>query len=666
MSSNSPSGAWRARLAKEARLNIQYKIMNVLRQMKPNAPDVVIAKLPGMSIRLEECLLLMARTEDEFLNESTLHHRIIDLQHKSESRLLKRSSPSGPSATHGLNDELRRRLFVYLQAWRNKTVQEEGVGPWDILSTQVLAQIANLAPINLQELDQTCGMGPRWIAEYGMSLMRHIDHCLKFLKLGSIHQTTDTKRHKPSKSPTSPSKATNRMTPIAPAKPLQKPPTVRASYVVPQPAFVPSGYTSSSSPLFDPEQPMHHGLTTFLRGQHAVAATAPLLPRLSESVMSPSIEAYEEELARLRMALHQSQQDNAQLQAEVHFLRQQVHQQQAADAAIAACEALVACQTAKISRAAIMAPSSLSSALGLIHGVTLMENRFLYRRDLGSGTSSIVILALDTFTKKNVAIKIWNESLSAAGEREVDILELVSTHGPRLGLPIVQLVGSFYYHERLCIVMELLDAPIHLHSTKDMPDGRYLPAAEMALDADIDCISRPQMSLHKLRLMGIIHGDLKPDNILSDNSVVDGGVKLVDFGNSIYLDEATNQISAHGFDVQAMLYRAPEVAIGSSLSTAADMWSLGCIVLEGLIGQPVFAARSRAHLLTQIDQVVPLTLASGMFHREYMAFRRQVEVKPISLDAILKRFRVAHADVASFLHTCFVVEPDLRLTAAQV
>ncbi|KAF0747297.1 hypothetical protein AaE_007778 [Aphanomyces astaci] len=312
-----------------------------------------------------------------------------------------------------------------------------------------------------------------------------------------------------------------------------------------------------------------------------------------------------------------------------------------------------------------MAPSSLSSALGLIHGVTLMENRFLYRRDLGSGTSSIVILALDTFTKKNVAIKIWNESLSASGEREVDILELVSTHGPRLGLPIVQLVGAFYYHERLCIVMELLDAPIHLHSTKDMPDGRYLPAAEMALDADIDCISRPQMSLHKLRLMafhtcaalafvhnaGIIHGDLKPDNILSDNSVVDGGVKLVDFGNSIYLDEATNQISAHGFDVQAMLYRAPEVAIGSSLSTAADMWSLGCIVLEGLIGQPVFAARSRAHLLTQIDQVVPLTLASGMFHREYMAFRRQVEVKPISLDAILKRFRVAHADVTSFLHT---------------
>ncbi|ETW07632.1 CMGC protein kinase [Aphanomyces invadans] len=325
-----------------------------------------------------------------------------------------------------------------------------------------------------------------------------------------------------------------------------------------------------------------------------------------------------------------------------------------------------------------MAPSP-SSALGLIHGVTLMENRFLYRRDLGSGTSGVVILALDALTKKNVAIKIWTKALSVAGEREVDILELVATKGPRMGLPIVHLIGSFYYRERLCIVMEHLESAINLQATKHMPDGRYLPAAEMAHDPDLDCIARPQISMNKLRLMafhicaalafvhnaGVIHCDLKPDNILIDNSIVDGGVKLVDFGNSIYHDEAIHQVASHQFDVQAMLYRAPEVAIGLSLSCAADMWSLGCIVLEGLLGQPVFAARSRAHLLCQIDQIRPLTLTRGMFHREYMSFRQQVDLKPSSLDDILTKFGVTNTEAASFLHACFVVDPDRRLTATE-
>ncbi|ETW07631.1 hypothetical protein H310_02101 [Aphanomyces invadans] len=349
MNGNRPGCAWRARLSKESRMDVQHKIIHVLRQMKPNAPEAVIVKLPGMSTRLEESLFLMARSEGEYLDESTLHHRIVDLQNKNASRLLKRSSPSGARGLR-LNDDQRRRFFGYLQAWRNKTVLNEGVGPWDIMPTQVLAQVATMAPTSLQELEQTCGMGSAWISKYGLSLMRHIDHCLKHLKCGTAApppSSADTKRIKTSKSIASPSKGGSRMTPIAPAKPLLKLPTASNAFV-PQPAFVPTGYAPASTSMHDGEQ--MHGLTTFLRGQHAAAAAAPLLPRLSESVISPSIEAYEEELVRLRMVLHQTQQDNAQLHAEIQFLRQQVQQQHAADAAIAACEALVACQTASVNQ----------------------------------------------------------------------------------------------------------------------------------------------------------------------------------------------------------------------------------------------------------------------------------------------------------------------------
>ncbi|CAK4096548.1 unnamed protein product [Aphanomyces euteiches] len=324
-------------------------------------------------------------------------------------------------------------------------------------------------------------------------------------------------------------------------------------------------------------------------------------------------------------------------------------------------------------------------SLRLIHGVTMLEKRFLYRRHLGTGTSSIVVLAMDTLTKKNVAIKIWHKALSAAGEREVDVLELVADKRPSAGLPIVQLYGSFYYKDHLCIVMERVGLPIRLRprSSPEAPTSMSLSAIELAVDSHAVCTARPQMDRNKLRQiifqtcaalafvhsLTLIHADVKPDNILCDNSVVEGSVKLIDFGNAMYNSEAAELVSAHEYDVQTMLYRAPEVAVGASLTTAADMWSVGCILLEGVLGTPPFLTHTRSTLLAQIDQLVPVTFSQGLYLNEFATYRKKVELKPVSLDDLLTRFGIAvdkERDLVSFLRSCLTVDPVNRLTAAQV
>ncbi|KAG9407924.1 hypothetical protein AC1031_021161 [Aphanomyces cochlioides] len=339
--------SWRARLSMEKRDAIQKNIMHVLIQLKPNAPSAVVQKLPSMSKRLEESLLLMARSEDEYLNDATLQQRIMDLQQKNASKLLKRPSPSASQRGPRLTDDQRKKFFVYLQAWRNKTVQDEGIGPWDIMPTHILAQVATVVPTDFHQLEQACGVDPKWIEKYGESFMRHIEHCLKHLqaKTRTSEQEPEEKRLKVSKpSPASPSKA-SRVTPIAPAKPVAAPaPTPPLFTNLPTPSYIVANV--SPSPMYDNEGSVH-GLTSILRPQSTPKGAAALLPRLNDSVL-PTVEAYEEELNRLRMMLTRSQQENAVLSAEVQYLRQQLRQSNDAAAAAAACEALVACQTANV------------------------------------------------------------------------------------------------------------------------------------------------------------------------------------------------------------------------------------------------------------------------------------------------------------------------------
>jgi serine/threonine-protein kinase ULK/ATG1 len=92
-----------------------------------------------------------------------------------------------------------------------------------------------------------------------------------------------------------------------------------------------------------------------------------------------------------------------------------------------------------------------------------------------------------------------------------------------------------------------------------------------------------------------MHRDLKPSNILIHN----GTFKLGDFGFCKPLSEQRSDVT--GTMLGSPIYMAPEVLRGLNYDEKADIWSLGCVLYELLIGRCPFEEKSIAKLITAQD-----------------------------------------------------------------
>ncbi len=101
----------------------------------------------------------------------------------------------------------------------------------------------------------------------------------------------------------------------------------------------------------------------------------------------------------------------------------------------------------------------------------------------------------------------------------------------------------------------------------------------------------------------LLHRDLKPSNLLLNSEC---HVKVADFGlaRSLQTKDPETQPLLTDY-VATRWYRAPEILLGSSKYTkGVDMWSMGCILAELLLGKPVFPGTST---LNQLDRVMEVT-----------------------------------------------------------
>uniref|UniRef100_A0A665THF7 Protein kinase domain-containing protein n=1 Tax=Echeneis naucrates TaxID=173247 RepID=A0A665THF7_ECHNA len=183
----------------------------------------------------------------------------------------------------------------------------------------------------------------------------------------------------------------------------------------------------------------------------------------------------------------------------------------------------------------------------------------------GEGVFGKVAECRNLITEELVAVKIHKKTDDDNVRWEVEMLERIAVLDPDQS-NIVRFIDHFKFMDSSCLAFEMLDM-----SLWDLMMSRQQP-----LDLhEIRPVTRQLLVAYEaLKKIGIMHADLKPDNIMLVNHRHQPfKIKLIDFG----LARQTSEVEV-GAIMQAESYRAPEATLGLPLSEAVDMWGVGCVM----------------------------------------------------------------------------------------
>ena len=196
---------------------------------------------------------------------------------------------------------------------------------------------------------------------------------------------------------------------------------------------------------------------------------------------------------------------------------------------------------------------------------------------IGKGKFGIVNLGIHKKTNQKVAIKIINKSSLKSQEdielikSEIDIMKLC--HHPN----IIRLLDHFENSEYIFIVMEYISGGTLTQFLKK----RYFNFSESQAANIINQIGQGLKYLHSY---GIVHRDLKTENIMMTQLNDNGIIKIMDFGLSKIVGPKEGLIDGYG----TLNYVAPEVLLREPYNKEIDIWSLGIILYLFLCGHVPF------------------------------------------------------------------------------
>ncbi|GAX73036.1 hypothetical protein CEUSTIGMA_g488.t1 [Chlamydomonas eustigma] len=222
--------------------------------------------------------------------------------------------------------------------------------------------------------------------------------------------------------------------------------------------------------------------------------------------------------------------------------------------------------------------------------------RFTVQEVIGKGSYGTVCAAIDNATGEKVAIKrIQNVFDNVADAtrilREIKLLRILK-HPDVVDIKHIMLPPDPRTFKDIFVVFELMESDLHT-----------VIGANDDLTADHHKVFLYQLlrGLAFIHETGVLHRDLKPKNILANSNCK---LKICDFGLARpFLGEETP--TAWTDYVATRWYRAPELlgCFYGHYSQAVDIWSIGCIFAETLLGKPLFPGKdtvAQLHLITDL------------------------------------------------------------------
>ncbi|CAN0896036.1 Protein IMPAIRED IN BABA-INDUCED STERILITY 1 [Linum grandiflorum] len=299
-------------------------------------------------------------------------------------------------------------------------------------------------------------------------------------------------------------------------------------------------------------------------------------------------------------------------------------------------------------------PAWLSAVAGeAIHGwVPLKADAFEKLDKIGQGTYSSVFRAKELETGRIVALKkvrfdnFEPESVRFMA-REIMILR-------RLDHPNVMKLDGLITSHLSCSIYLVFEYMEHdITGLLSCPDVRFT-------ESQIKCYMKQLLSgIEHCHSKGVMHRDIKGSNLLVNNQ---GVLKVADFGLANFCTSGNRQPLTSR--VVTLWYRPPELLLGSTTYGASvDLWSVGCVFAELLLGKPILQGR------TEVEQLHKIFKLCGSPPDEYWKksklphstlFKPQQHYE----SCLLETFKDLPENAVSLIDTLLSVEPYKRGTAA--
>ncbi len=223
----------------------------------------------------------------------------------------------------------------------------------------------------------------------------------------------------------------------------------------------------------------------------------------------------------------------------------------------------------------------------------LIAERYEVFKHIGQGGMADVFLAVDTILHRQVAIKILRSELCTDAvsvlrfEREAQAATALSHPN------IVEIYDVGEYKGHHYIVMEYVEG----RTLKKVIQQR----GALLKEETVDIMKQLVSATSEAHRRGIIHRDIKPQNVIVKS---DGSIKILDFG--IALAKGSIQLTQANNVMGSVHYLAPELARGESATAQSDIYALGIVMYEMLVGDVPFKADSAVQVaLLQMRNDVP-------------------------------------------------------------
>ncbi|HEY0930892.1 MAG TPA: serine/threonine-protein kinase [Gemmatimonas sp.] len=249
-----------------------------------------------------------------------------------------------------------------------------------------------------------------------------------------------------------------------------------------------------------------------------------------------------------------------------------------------------------------------------------LSGQYAIQRELGRGGMGIVLLARDERLDRAVALKVLPPALAEAGETRERFLRearmAAQLSHPNI-VPVYRAdeIGGYAFFAMGFVEGESLGDRIR--------DRGSLPAAEV-----VRILREVAWALAYAHARGIVHRDVKPDNILLERAssraiVTDFGIARADFNPALTQD---------GYVLGTVHYMSPEQSSGDVLDGRSDLYALGCIGFYALSGRLPFEGTS------------PQAILVAHATKEPPALRSVAPEVPTALAAVIDRCLRKHPD----------------------